>query len=214
LLQDFDRGTRPVTVADWLASPLSAPLRHLWRPAGTAPASVVTLQGERDSARVAQATAGLPGVTLVDKAASVSSLLGWYRAHALPALLIAAMAVLLVLVLRYGVRQAPRVMLPVVLAEGISAAIFGYSGEPVTVLTVGGWLLTLGIGVNYAIFLREGEARRGATTMAVLLSGSTTLLAWGLLALSSMPALRQFGLALATGIACSVAFTPLALRRT
>ena len=211
LVQDFERSREPLTVGAWLDSPLSAPLRHLWL--RDLPASVVTLHGERDAAATASIAAGLDGVTLVDKAGSVSALLGWYRANALPGLLIAAAAVMLVLVLRYGVRAAPRLMLPVVLALLLSAAIFGYSGQPLTVFAIGGWLLTLGIGVNYAIFLREGMDRRGATAMAVMLSGSTTLLAWGLLALSGVPALRQFGLALLTGIAGAVLLTPLALRR-
>ena len=210
LLQDFDSSREPLTVAAWLDSPLSTPMRHLWL--SELPASVVTLHGERDTSATAAITAGLDGVTLVDKAGSVSALLGWYRASALPGLLIAAAAVLLVLVFRYG-REAPRLMLPVIAALLLSAAIFGYSGQPLTVFAIGGWLLTLGIGVNYAIFLREGMARRGATAMAVMLSGSTTLLAWGLLALSGVPALRQFGLALLSGIAGAVLLTPLALRR-
>ena len=211
LVQDFERSREPLRVAAWLDSPLSAPLRHLWL--RDLPASVVTLHGERDATVTASIAAGLDGVTLVDKAGSVSALLGWYRASALPGLLIAAAAVMLVLMLRYGVREAPRLMLPVVLALLLSAAIFGYSGQPLTVFALGGWLLTLGIGVNYAIFLREGMDRRGATAMAVMLSGSTTLLAWGLLALSGVPALRQFGFALLTGIAGAVLLTPLALRR-
>jgi predicted exporter len=211
LVQDFEQSREPLTVAQWLDSPLSSPMRHLWL--AELPASVVTLHGERDAIATAQIAAGLDGVTLVDKAGSVSALLGWYRASALPGLLIAAAAVMLVLVLRYGAREAPRLMLPVVLALLLSAAIFGYSGQPLTVFAIGGWLLTLGIGVNYAIFLREGMQRRGATAMAVMLSGSTTFLAWGLLALSGVPALRQFGLALLTGIAGAVLLTPLALRR-
>jgi predicted exporter len=174
---------------------------------------VVTLHGERDTARVARAAEGLAGVALVDKAGSVSQLLGRYRAWALPALLAAGAAMLLVLTLRYGAREAPRIMLPVVLGEALSAAVFGYSGEPATLFAVGGWTLALGIGVNYAIFLREGIERAGATTIAVLLSGSTTLLAFGLLSASSVPALRQFGFALATAIAASVLLAPLALRR-
>jgi predicted exporter len=210
LLQDFQQAREPLTVSAWLDSPLSSPMRHLWL--ADLPASVVTLHGERDAAATASIAAGLEGVTLVDKAGSVSALLGWYRARALPGLLLAAAAVLLVLVLRYR-REALRLMLPVALALLVSAAIFGYSGQPLTVFALGGWLLTLGIGVNYAIFLREGMERRGATAMAVMLSGSTTLLAWGLLALSGVPALRQFGLALLTGIAGAVLLTPLALRR-
>jgi len=104
-------------------------------------------------------------------------------------------------------------MAPVLAAELLSAALFGYSGEPLTIFAIGGWLLTLGIGVNYAIFLREGIERRGATTIAVLLSAATTLLAWGLLATSSVAALRQFGLALVTGISIAVLLAPLALRK-
>src|SRR5205823_10238975 len=139
--------------------------------------------------------------------------LGQYRGWALPGLLAAAAAIFVVLALRYGLRAAPRLMAPVLAAELLSAALFGYSGEPLTLFAIGGWMLTLGIGVNYAIFLREGMERRGPTTIAVLLSAATTLLAWGLLAASSVAALRQFGLALLTGISIAVLLAPLALRR-
>jgi predicted exporter len=209
---EFERAAKPITVADWLASPLSRPFRHLWQPAGEGvPASVVTLVGERDTARTAQATAGLEGVTLVDKAASVSALLGWYRSWAAPGLAAAAAMMLIVLVLRYGARPALDVLVPVLLAEAMSLAVFGYLGVPITLFGVVGWTLGLGIGVNYSIFLREGIDRPGATAMAVLLSSSTTLLGFGLLAFSGVPALRHFGLALATTIAGSLLFAPLAL---
>jgi len=211
---EFDRASRTVTLADWLASPLSTPFRYLWTPAGKdVPASVVTLVGERDAARVNLAAAGLEGVTLVDKASSVSVLLGKYRAWAAPGLAAAAAMMLVVLVLRYGGRAALAVLVPVLLAEALSLAAFGYAGVPVTLFGVVGWTLGLGIGVNYAIFLREGIDRPGATGMAVLLSACTTLLGFGLLAFSGVPALRHFGLALATTIAGSLLFAPLSLKR-
>jgi predicted exporter len=211
---EFERASRPVTVADWLASPLSTPFRYLWAPAGKdVPASVVTLIGERDAARVNLAAAGLAGVTLVDKASSVSILLGKYRAWAAPGLAAAAAMMLIVLALRYGPRAALAVLVPVLLAEAISLAAFGYFGVPVTLFGVVGWTLGLGIGVNYSIFLREGIERPGATAMAVMLSACTTLLGFGLLAFSGVPALRHFGLALATTIAGSLLFAPLALAK-
>jgi len=211
---EFERAAQPVTVADWLASPLSTPFRHLWAPAGKdVPASVVLMMGERDAARVAQATSGLDGVTLVDKAGSVSQLLGRYRAWAAPGLAAAALMMMIVLVVRYGPRAALAVLVPVLIAEALSLAVFGYAGVPVTLFGVLGWTLGLGIGVNYSIFLREGIDRPGATTMAVLLSACTTLLGFGLLAFSGVPALRHFGLALATTIAGSLLFAPLALAR-
>jgi predicted exporter len=104
------------------------------------------------------------------------------------------------------------VLLPVLLAEALSLAVFGYAGVPVTLFAVVGWTLGLGIGVNYSIFLREGMDRPGATAMAVMLSACTTLLGFGLLAFSGVPALHHFGLALATTIAGSLLFTPLALK--
>jgi len=211
---EFERATQPVTVAQWLASPLSTPFRYLWQPAGRdVPASVVTIVGERDPARVAQAAEGLQGVALVDKAASVSQLLGWYRAWAAPGLAGAALMMMVVLVIRYGARAAFAVLVPVILAEAASLALFGYFGVPVTLFAVLGWTLGLGIGVNYAIFLREGIERPGATAMAVMLSACTTLLGFGLLALSGVPALHHFGVALATTIAGSLVFAPLALQR-
>jgi predicted exporter len=211
---EFERAAQPVTVADWLASPLSTPFRHLWAPAGKdVPASVVLMMGERDAARVAQATDNLDGVTLVDKAGSVSQLLGRYRAWAAPGLAAAALMMMVVLVVRYGPRAALAVLVPVLVAEALSLAVFGYAGVPVTLFGVLGWTLGLGIGVNYSIFLREGIDRPGATTMAVMLSACTTLLGFGLLAFSGVPALRHFGLALATTIAGSLVFAPLALAR-
>lgn len=214
ILQDMFRANTALTVDEWLRSPLSIPYRHLWQPVGKdQPASIVTLSGEHQPRSVAAATHNLPGVSLVDKASSVSELLGRYRKWGGPMLLAVAGVIFLVLAWRYPLRAATRVMLPVVLAEGISLGVFGYVGESVTLFAVMGWGLTLGIGVNYAIFLYEGRSRAPSTTAGVLLSAATTLLSFGLLALSSMPALRQFGLALFTGIAAAVVFAPLALEQ-
>lgn len=199
-------------VGDWLRSPVSVPWRHLWNPVGEQhPASIVLVQTPLASASLVEAAAGLTNVHLVDKAGSTSTLLGQYRSWGGPALAVLAGIIFLVLALRYGARAAMRLMTPVVLAEVLSVGVFGYAREAVTLFAILGWGLTLGIGVNYAIFLREGAGRAPAVTAGVILSAATTLLAFGLLALSGMPALRQFGLALLTGIATAVILAPLAL---
>ena len=55
-------------------------------------------------------------------------------------------------------------------------------------------MLVLGVGANYAVFLREGALRAdddlGAVWTGVLLSAATTLLSFGMLGISAMPALR------------------------
>jgi predicted exporter len=79
-------------------------------------------------------------------------------------------------------------------------------------------MLVLGVGANYAVFLREGcmrdAAGLGAVWTGVLLSAATTLLSFGMLGASAMPALRSFGTTLAMGIVSSVLFAPLATPST
>jgi predicted exporter len=209
------RDTEVITPDRWLASPVSAPWRSLWMPLGArAPASAVTVSGPATRDRLQAAAAGVAGVTLVDKAASTSTMLETYRRGGPLGLVGIAAIIFLVLAARYGRSVALRVMAPVLLAEGLSVGVFGYSGESVTLFAIIGWGLTLGIGVNYAIFLREGADRTAAATAGVLLAAASTMLSFGLLATSSMPALRQFGLALAVGATVAVLFAPLALDRS
>jgi predicted exporter len=62
-------------------------------------------------------------------------------------------------------------------------------------------MLLLGIGVDYGIFFQEqGRANDGAVWLAVALSALSTLLSFGLLALSKTRALQAFGLTMALGI--------------
>ena len=71
--------------------------------------------------------------------------------------------------------------------------------EPLQLFGVLAQLLLLGIGVDYGIFLLE-HRDDGASWLAVCLGAASTLLAFGLLALSATPALHGFGLMLLLGI--------------
>ena len=213
LIDDFTvSGERLLKIDDWLASPLSAPFRHLWvGRSAPEPAAVVQLAGVRDVARLSQAAEGLPGVTFVDKAGSVSRLFGEYRRWGALWLLGALVLVYGVLGLRYGRAQAAFMLLPTVLSIAVVLGAFGYLGTPLTLFNLMGFMLVLGVGVNYAIFLREGGVDAAATLAGVLLSAGTTLLSFGLLAFSSMPALSGFGLTLLLGILVSVLLAPMVL---
>jgi hypothetical protein len=59
-------------------------------------------------------------------------------------------------------------------------------------------VLLLGMGVDYGIFLLEHPGD-GSAWLAVALAGVSTLLAFGLLALSATPALHAFGLTMLLG---------------
>jgi predicted exporter len=103
----------------------------------------------------------------------------------------------------------------VLLAVGVTLAVFGYTHIPVTLFNWLALMLVLGVGANYAVFLREGTLRAdadpGAVWTGVLLSSATTLLSFGMLGMSSMPALRSFGATLSLGILVSVLLAPIGI---
>ena len=201
-----------LTVGDWLASPLSAPFRYLWLGAQEQGyASVLLPQGVRDARALEEAVRGVPGVSWVDKPASVSRLFRSYREWGAGWLAGAFCLVYLILGARYGARLGAVVLAPTLLAVALALGAFGYSHTPATLFTIMGLMLVLGVGVNYAIFLREGGVRTAATLAGVLLSAGTTLLSFGLLAFSSMPALSGFGLTLLVGVAIAVLLAPMVL---
>ena len=116
-----------------------------------------------------------------------------------------------VLSVRYGLAQSAVMLLPTVLSMAAVLGAFGYMGRSLTLFNLMGLMLVLGVGVNYAIFLCEGGVNEAATLAGVLLSAGTTLLSFGLLAFSSMPALSGFGLTLLLGIPVSVLLAPMVL---
>ncbi|MBB5459042.1 MMPL family transporter [Paraburkholderia sp. Cpub6] len=226
-LAGFAKPPAPLTVERWLAAPWSQPYRHLWlgavgsndanRAHDQSYAAVVIPQGvtPRNEPALIALARGLPGVVFVDKAASVSRLFGAYRVDSGWWLGGALVLVCALLMLRYGARGGIATTLPVLFAVGVALAVFGYAGVPLNLFNWLALMLVLGVGANYAVFLREGcaraEADLGAVWTGVLLSAATTLLSFGMLGVSAMPALKSFGTTLALGIAVAVLLAPLGM---
>ncbi|GFZ96507.1 MMPL family transporter [Dyella caseinilytica] len=205
---------KPLDLQTWLKSPIATPFRYLWMgdDVRDGAASLVLPQGDTSSALLQQAATDLPGVTLVDKPASISELFGRYRRYASIWLVAAILLIVPVFGWRYGWRGVPRVLAPPVVGIGLTLAALGYLHQPLTLFHWMALMLVLGVGANYAVFLREGEPhvthRPGAMYASVLLSAITALLSFGLLSLSSMPALRDFGLTLLLGIGFTALLVP------
>jgi predicted exporter len=207
-------GTRPLNPEEWLASPAAPAARQLWLgQAGGQFMTVVMLHGLHDAAllpQLQQLAAGLPGVQWVDRAADVSSVLGRYR-WAMSALLLAGHVLVFAALWARFRRDAWRAWLPTAVASVAAIAVQGWLGEPFQLSNILALLLLLGMGVDYGIFLLEHDGD-GAAWLAVALGAASTWLAFGLLALSSTPALHAFGLTLMIGIALVWAASP-CLRR-
>lgn len=201
---------QPLTPEEWLAHPASAAARALWLgPVDGEYMTVVMLHGLHDASLLPlmrDLAAGLPGVRWVNRSGDVASLLGRYRWAMGGLLLLGHALVFAALWVRFR-GAAWRAWLPTALASLAALSVQGWLGEPLQLSTVLALLLLLGIGVDYGIFLLEHDGD-GAAWLAVVLGAASTWLAFGLLALSSTPALHAFGLTLMIGVALVWAGSP------
>jgi predicted exporter len=195
---------RPFAIDDFFKSPAGEPWRYLWiGRVGDAYASIVALRGvgRASLAGLRQAGRGLEGVQWVDRVGDISSLLGNYRRYMSWVLVLSYATVYSLLYPRY--RGATwRVLAPTGLASVATVAFLGLAGQSLQLFHVLALMLLLGIGVDYGIFFQEqGRHRDHVAGLAVGLSALSTLLSFGLLGLSTTPALRAFGVTMAVGIA-------------
>lgn len=203
---------RPLTLASWLQAPFSAPHRMLWLgPTSHGAASVVFPLGSPESAILERAAKNLPGVSVVDKARSVSALLGHYRAMASWALGGAILLVWILLAAAYGLRVGTIILLPSLGGILLALAGLALAGIPLTLFSTLALILVLGYGVDYPIFMREGGHEDPTYFVGVQVASLCTLISFGLLSFSHTPALQGFGLAVALGVLASTVLSILAL---
>ena len=151
----------------------------------------------------------LPHVYAVNKMDNVNETLTGLSRVALLLVAVAYAVVLAILVLVYGPRQALRVIRAPVISCFFIAAVFGYLGIPFNFFAIVGVILTLGIGIDYALFFKEGSSRNRVTALAVMLSAATTLISFGSLSFSSFVPVSTFGLSVLLGIWCCFMLSPL-----
>jgi len=199
----------PVGIADALQARPTERWQNLWLGQSDGQvAGLVTLSNLRDAAALHAAATSLaqriPGVTWVDPSGELNQLFAGTRRTAAELKLLSYLAAALLLGWGLGRAAVWRILAPPLLAVVCSLAMLGWLGQPLTLFGLFGLLLVSALGVDYAIFMYEGVAGRSASLVGILLSAATTLLSFGLLALSQTPAIANFGLSVALGVAFSL----------
>jgi|GEM_PF-2502543 len=141
-----------------------------------------------------------PHFSIIQQAEDTSALFAQFRMTATWVLSGAVLVLLLGLSLfKYGFIQSLHlVLLP--LLGGVVAMLFAaVAGLHLSLFSVLAVLLILGMGLDYVVFLTESQ-RPQTIMMAMLLAGTTTVLAFGLLALSHVPVLKSFGFMVGVGM--------------
>ena len=170
--------------------------------------SIVSLTGISDLPVLA-ALQSLQGVSLVDPVSDLSALFERYRVRASYLLVGAYCLVFIGLGLKFGWRNGWSIISVPVVAALSSLAMTGWFDQLFSLFNLFALLLVLGIGIDDAVFFFMAEDKRASTSLAVTLSALTTLLAFGLLAISSTEIVHAFGFTIATGILTALMGAPL-----
>ena len=163
-----------------------------------------------DAQKIAE---GLPGVHVVNKMQNINGALTRISHVSLLLVGCAYVVVFLILVIVYKFKDAVRIIRAPVLASLFAASVFGYAGIEFNFFAIVGVILTLGIGIDYALFFKESGRQNLTTTLAIMLSATTTIISFGSLACSAFVPVHTFGLAVLLGISCCFLISPFSAKR-
>ena len=107
----------------------------------------------------------------------------------------------------FGLKQTAKILVIPFIAIMMTIAIFGWLGLPITLFAMFGLLLVSAIGIDYTAYMYSVQEPLTAKRTAISLAALTTMISFGLLALSSTPAVASFGLSVTVGVAIAVVLT-------
>ena len=197
------------SIDDALKGPLAEPWRALWlgkNPEGVA--AMVSLQGLNDASLLRAQAQDLPGVKLVDRLGDLNKVFAATQISAAELKLLSCVLIVVLLIAPFGFGGALRIVALPLLAALCSLASLGWLGQPLTLFSLFGLLLVTAISVDYAILMREQIGGAAVSLLGTLLAALTTWLSFGLLAVSSTPAVSNFGLSVSLGLAFSFMLAP------
>jgi predicted exporter len=205
----------PLTFDDLLASSLASVARPFRITFGDKVGFLSFLRDVQDPRALADQLAGLDGVHIWDQRGFFSAAYAQYRQRITMLLLVGLVAVGAILLGRYRrPRSTAAAFLPALLAAGGSVSTMALFGVEAHIFHLMGVLMVLSIGVDYGVFLAESmryEEGASATLLSLVIACLSTVFAFGLLGLSSNPALQAVGWTIGIGVVLSLVLAPTAL---
>jgi predicted exporter len=203
---DAARGLAPITREELAKGPMAPVVRALLfeRPGGGWSSLIALHTTDRfDKAKLVAALAPLPEVQVVDIGAELGSLYDRYLHEAFVQVLLGALAVVVLLGLYLrSLRRLVAVCQPLLLAVVLTLGGMAALQVPLGILHLVGLLLIVAVGSNYALFfdqLQETGRADEDTLASLMLANLTTVVSFGLIAISDIPALSAIGRVVAPG---------------
>lgn len=211
-LADFN----PLTVNEYLASPAVKNLSFLWlNQLQDKSASIILINDFSELKYLIDFVNNADDLSYLNKADEISSIFKQFREHISWLLVGAYLLISLLLMCRYPFKQALLVIIPPFIAACVGLAVTSIVGIPITIFNLLALILILGIGIDYTLFFAEQKTQLNNpnTLLAITLSAITTVLSFGLLALSETQAIHGFGITVLSGIVVAWLLAPLAMRK-
>jgi predicted exporter len=205
----------PLRFADLAGSPLAGLVRPFRITLREGVAFLTFLEHVRDADAFGRRLAALPGVRFVDQQTQLKQAHALYQKRTAQLVLLGVLGVLVLLALRY--RDFSRTMaafLPSVLAAALTLAVLALMGRPLDLVALAALLMVISMGVDYGVFLvdaNEDEHERTVALLSVFLAATTTVLGFGLLALSRHPMLSIIGITATVGMVSCLLLAPTTL---
>lgn len=193
----------------FLAAPANHVFKDFWLSDGKQQASIVSLFDVQNLSQLEELAQTIEGVEFVDPVAEISLSLNVLRSQASTLLLVVLVVISTLLLIRLPKLKALRCLATPTLAVLFALSTVGWLGQGVSLFHILALLLVFGVGLDYSLFYQLSTKPSYRIVMATSLAACSTLLAFGLLALSTTPALSGFGVVVLSGIACSYLLAPL-----
>ncbi len=205
LAKDYRQATDPwLSPTDFFADPQQA-LPPLWQANEGRISSFLLIPHGLNPVQLAELSTALPGVSYINLVEENRQALQHLRHSALWLLVLALGLVAGLLLLRFRRWGFCLRLMTVPLGSlGGTLLLLAALGQELTLFHVMALFLVLGLGMDYVIFVTEMAHEPRASLAAITLSTATSLLAFGLLSASSLPAVSGFGLTVLIGSCCNL----------
>ena len=162
-------------------------------------AAYVLMATGADPDKIRTRTSDIEGVTYIDTVVDSTAQLRNQRISSMWLLVLAYAVVGAIMWVLYRDRRAWVMTAVPAVSTVLTLGVLVLMGQPLTLFHTMSLFLILGLGMDYVVFLNEMTSDQRVTQQAIVLSALTSMLSFGLLALSSVPVAQAFGLTVLIG---------------
>lgn len=179
-------------------------LPPFWVESGTRIYSFMLIPKNFDTTTLAERLRKLEHVKFVSAIADIETSLKHLRFSALQMLAVAVALISVLVFVQYNLGAAFKIMAVPAFSIALSLSGLAALGIPITLFHIMALFLVLGLSMDYVIFAAEMSHDSVATLTAIVLAATTSLLSFGLLVFSSLPAVNAFGITVIIGSALNL----------